>query len=409
VAYGNCAFTLAAASLLRARYVDTVDWSAMARVTHDDAPEDRMAQGWQHLSHAAGSLQSQALFALDRVAESWAALRAVQRAAKEFGFSHMEVSSQALAVTHGFLQGEWDDAAAEFDALLELCADVEERPFYLGLAAGARALIALHRGEPEAAHHALAVAAGVDAPHVQQLAALARARLRESAGDPVGALDVLGGAWDDFESRGIVAALAVAPDVVRLTLVAGGPTRRAVDACRAMDAMVEANPEGATIRATALRCRGFLEDDPEVLAEAATAFRHSPRLFLRARSAEEAGDALARAGDPTRARPFFDEALAAYRAFDAVWDTARVAAHMRTLGMRRGRDTPSRPKSGWDALTPGERAVVDLVAQGLSNPEVGERLYLSRHTVKRHLSNAMLKLGVTSRFEVMREADRVRP
>ena len=76
---------------------------------------------------------------------------------------------------------------------------------------------------------------------------------------------------------------------------------------------------------------------------------------------------------------------------------------MRALGLRRGgRQAPSRPKSGWDALTPSERTVVDLVAEGLSNPEVAERLFVSRFTVKRHLSNAMLKLGFTSRMEVVR-------
>ncbi len=409
VAYGNCAFTLAAVSLMRARYVETLDWAAKARVTEDDAPDDRMAQGWQHLSHAAGSLMTQALFALDRVPDSWTALRGVQRAANEFGFANMTVSTAALSVTHNFLQGDWDDASAEFDALVELCADVEERPFYLQLAAGSRALIAVHRGQPDAARDALAQGEGIAAPHVQHLAALAEARLRESEGTPAAGLEVLAETWDQAARFGLVTGLVLAPDLVRLTRLTGGPGDRAEDVCRAMDAMAEVNPGGVTIRATAMRCRGLLEGDPALLAAAATAYRQSPRLFERALVAEEAGDALARAGDATAAQPWFEEALAAFRAFDAIWDASRVTARMRGLGMRRGgRHTPSRPKTGWDALTPGERAVVDLVAEGLSNPEVAERLFLSRFTVKRHLSNAMMKLGVSSRMEVVRDAARAK-
>jgi DNA-binding CsgD family transcriptional regulator len=409
VAYGNCAFTLAAVSLMRARYLDTLDWATKARVTEDDSPDDRMAQGWQHLSHAAGSLLSQALFALDRVPESWAALRGVQQAAQEFGFANMAINTQALAVAGGYLQGEWDDAGAEFDALLDLCADVDDHPFYLLLAAGARALIAVHRGQPDVAEAALSAAAGIVAPHVQHFAVLARARLLESADAPAGALDVLVAGWGTMEHFGLVTGLVLAADLVRLTRVVGAPATLAAEVCQAMDAMVQANPGGTTIRATALRCRGLLEDDAGLLTAASVAFRESPRVFERARVAEEAAGALARAGDAEGARALFDEALEGYKAFDASWDATRAAARMRAHGLRRGgRQPASRPKTGWDALTPSERAVVELVAEGLSNPEVGERLYVSRFTVKRHLSNAMMKLGFTSRMEVVRAATRAR-
>ncbi|MGH9263167.1 MAG: helix-turn-helix transcriptional regulator, partial [Acidimicrobiales bacterium] len=57
-------------------------------------------------------------------------------------------------------------------------------------------------------------------------------------------------------------------------------------------------------------------------------------------------------------------------------------------------------------LTPGERAVVALVADGLTNPEIAEQLYLSRHTVKRHLANAMRKLNVSSRRQLRASTSR---
>ena len=51
------------------------------------------------------------------------------------------------------------------------------------------------------------------------------------------------------------------------------------------------------------------------------------------------------------------------------------------------------------ALSAREQDVLTLVAEGLTNAEIGRRLYLSRHTVKEYLSAAMRKLGVSSRVE----------
>jgi DNA-binding NarL/FixJ family response regulator len=55
-------------------------------------------------------------------------------------------------------------------------------------------------------------------------------------------------------------------------------------------------------------------------------------------------------------------------------------------------------------LTTQELNVLRLVAEGLTNPEIGERLYLSRHTVKEYVSHAMRKLDATNRIEAVRKA-----
>ena len=55
-------------------------------------------------------------------------------------------------------------------------------------------------------------------------------------------------------------------------------------------------------------------------------------------------------------------------------------------------------------LSSQELNVVRLVAEGLTNPEIGTRLHLSRHTVKEYLSHAMRKLEATNRVEVVRKA-----
>ena len=89
------------------------------------------------------------------------------------------------------------------------------------------------------------------------------------------------------------------------------------------------------------------------------------------------------------------------RALDADWDLARAETQLRTLGLHRGvRGPRRRPKTGWDALTGTERVVAGLVAEGLSNPAIAGRMFLSRRTVQGHVSSILGKLGVTSRVEL---------
>ena len=62
-------------------------------------------------------------------------------------------------------------------------------------------------------------------------------------------------------------------------------------------------------------------------------------------------------------------------------------------------DSAGKPK-----LSAQELKVLRLVAEGLTNPEIGTRLYLSRHTVKEYVSHAMRKLDATNRIEAVRKA-----
>jgi transcriptional regulator of acetoin/glycerol metabolism/DNA-binding CsgD family transcriptional regulator len=57
---------------------------------------------------------------------------------------------------------------------------------------------------------------------------------------------------------------------------------------------------------------------------------------------------------------------------------------------------------GWASLTDSERSIADLVADGLTNREVGSRLFLSPHTVDAHLRHIFRKLDIRSRVEFAR-------
>jgi DNA-binding CsgD family transcriptional regulator len=65
---------------------------------------------------------------------------------------------------------------------------------------------------------------------------------------------------------------------------------------------------------------------------------------------------------------------------------------------RRGRR--QRPRHGWDSLTPTELRVVELVAEGLTNPQIGTSMMTTQATAKSHLDHVFVKLGVHSRAEV---------
>ena len=62
--------------------------------------------------------------------------------------------------------------------------------------------------------------------------------------------------------------------------------------------------------------------------------------------------------------------------------------------------------TGWGSLTPTERDVVRLVQEGLSNKDIGTRMFISPRTVQTHLTHVYTKLALTSRMQLVREATR---
>jgi DNA-binding CsgD family transcriptional regulator len=74
--------------------------------------------------------------------------------------------------------------------------------------------------------------------------------------------------------------------------------------------------------------------------------------------------------------------------------------------VRRARGQRKRPSRGWDSLTPTEVGVVRHIAGGLTNRQIGERMFISLGTVKAHLSHIFTKLGTPSRSHLAAEATR---
>ena len=71
-----------------------------------------------------------------------------------------------------------------------------------------------------------------------------------------------------------------------------------------------------------------------------------------------------------------------------------------------GRSAQENDKASLDGLTSREQEVLSLLAEGLSNDEIGESLQISKHTVARHRENLMRKLSLHSRSELVKYAIR---
>ncbi len=77
--------------------------------------------------------------------------------------------------------------------------------------------------------------------------------------------------------------------------------------------------------------------------------------------------------------------------------TGRVIAAVRDLAVRTAAPGRSPEAAALEALTPREREVLTLVAQGLSNGEIRDRLVLSEATVKTHVARILMKTGSRDR------------
>jgi DNA-binding CsgD family transcriptional regulator len=103
-----------------------------------------------------------------------------------------------------------------------------------------------------------------------------------------------------------------------------------------------------------------------------------------------------RAADIVRAVTEGRAALAIFERLGAARDADETAALLRDLGERR---RPRRPDTAQSGLSTREREVLGLLREGLTNAEIGARLYISPKTAEHHVSSVLSKLGVRSRAE----------
>lgn len=152
----------------------------------------------------------------------------------------------------------------------------------------------------------------------------------------------------------------------------------------------------------ALRARGVVEDDREVLAEAVALLATSPCRLEHAQALADLGAARRRGGEVDAARSTLRDGLDLADACGAVALADRIRGDLLALGARPRR----RRIHGPAALTPSELRVAGLAAQGQTNREIAQSLFVTVRTVEMHLSHAYRKLGVDGRGDLAAALDR---
>jgi len=262
------------------------------------------------------------------------------------------------------------------------------------------------------------------AVHAPAVAALAELRLAQ------GRLE---------EAEGLVAGLgdqpAVVPAVARLHLARDRPSV-AESIVRRWLAEADDNQLQRLLLLELLGEAELAQDRPEVAIERARELAELGATLgcdlAAARGERLHGHAHIAASDHTSAREHLDRALVAFTTLGMPLEAARTrllladalhhpapeiavteartalqtldelgashdadiaAARLRELGATATRPSPRARRM----LTRREREVLDLLRQGLSNPEIAQRLYISRRTVEEHVANVLAKLGVSNR------------
>ncbi len=181
---------------------------------------------------------------------------------------------------------------------------------------------------------------------------------------------------------------------------AGGDAGLRARVLQAMDLLERERPAISLFSGVAGYARGILERDAQALVAAADVLQSSSRPLLYAAAAEDAGRELACADRGDKALDQLNAAFDTYLHHEALADARRVGRQLRRLGVERRIVSHPRAKTGWDSLTDSELKVINLIAQGVANRSVAQRLHVTPHTVKAHLHNAFAKLGINSRAEL---------
>ncbi|MDF5757968.1 LuxR family transcriptional regulator, partial [Spongiactinospora sp. TRM90649] len=220
---------------------------------------------------------------------------------------------------------------------------------------------------------------------------------------PGAALDLFGDALGDLPDAlarhpALLLADPAAAGWLTRTALAAGRREAARAAAEAMGGLAAANPGYPGLGVSAAHALGVLARDSGALADAA---ERADGTWARASAAEDLGVVLLAAGQRAEAAGALDRAMAAYQDAGAARDAARVRRRLREIGVRhRHWRYAERPVTGWDSLTETERKISLLVAQGETNRQVAEQMFISVHTVAFHLRHVYRKLGIASRVEL---------
>lgn len=224
------------------------------------------------------------------------------------------------------------------------------------------------------------------------------------AREPGRAAESLGEVWEHTRREGVdePGVFPVAPDLVEALVELGelDEARTVTDRLRRLSE-AQGHPWGL---ASAARCAGLIalaagsydDEAAAALSQAAAAYATLGLRFDAARSMLAQGRAQRRSRKWAAARKALEQAVAAFDAIGSTGWAEEARSELTRVGARR-------PQPAGE-LTPTERRVAALAAEGLSNKEIAQTLFVTVKTVEAHLSHAYAKLRVRSRSQLPRHA-----
>jgi DNA-binding CsgD family transcriptional regulator len=183
--------------------------------------------------------------------------------------------------------------------------------------------------------------------------------------------------------------------------VRSGTTAAATDAYRRLAEMATATASDWALGVEA-RSRALLTGGGEAEDFYEESIEHLGRTRMRAELARARllyGEWLRRQRRAGDARDQLRTALDMFEVMGMEGFSGRARRELRATGETRAR---KRSVTRQSALTAQETQVAKLAREGLSNPEIGARLYISARTAEYHLSKVFTKLNITSRVQLER-------
>jgi DNA-binding NarL/FixJ family response regulator len=291
--------------------------------------------------------------------------------------------------------GEWPAAVVEAE---RACRRLASPPHpALGIAFYQQAELHRLRGEHDAAERAYRLASGhgrdpapgsallqLAAGRIDAAAAAIR-RMVDEAHDPLARPPVLAACAEILVAAGDVAAAGAAADELDLIATARGAPVLVAMAGHATGTVLLANGDAAAALRSSRR--------------ACAAWQALANPYEAARARVLVARACSLLGDRDAADAEVETARAAFGRLGARWELDQLAAAPPTADSTHRHRGPTATEHGGDParLSAREGEVLRLVAAGLTNREIGSELFISEHTVARHLQNIFTKTGCSSR------------